>query len=95
MGRGPEGDGVTGDFRAEAADSFCLRPGEAASLLDGHPRRRFAVLGDSVVEGGEPLADGPLSRRDRLHGDGGSQATSAAETVRRLGTRLASARTRS
>ncbi|HET8658494.1 MAG TPA: SGNH/GDSL hydrolase family protein [Micromonosporaceae bacterium] len=41
---------------AEAADPYCLRPGEAAALLAGHPWRRFAVLGDSVAQGvGEPV----------------------------------------
>lgn len=35
----------------EAADPYCLRDGEAAALLAGHPWRRFAVLGDSVAEG--------------------------------------------
>ncbi|HET6212354.1 MAG TPA: GDSL-type esterase/lipase family protein, partial [Micromonosporaceae bacterium] len=36
---------------AEAADPYCLRDGEAAGLLAGHPWRRFVVLGDSVAEG--------------------------------------------
>ncbi|HET8680336.1 MAG TPA: SGNH/GDSL hydrolase family protein [Micromonosporaceae bacterium] len=41
---------------AEATDPYCLRPGEAAALLAGHPWRRFAALGDSVAEGvGEPV----------------------------------------
>lgn len=41
---------------AEAGDPHCLRPGEAAALLAGHPWRRFAVLGDSIAEGvGDPL----------------------------------------
>ncbi|HET8658660.1 MAG TPA: SGNH/GDSL hydrolase family protein [Micromonosporaceae bacterium] len=35
----------------EATDPYCLRAGEAAALLAGHPWRRFAVLGDSVAEG--------------------------------------------
>ncbi|MGC5308131.1 SGNH/GDSL hydrolase family protein [Micromonospora zamorensis] len=35
----------------ESTDPYCLRPGEAADLLRGHPWRRFAALGDSVVEG--------------------------------------------
>jgi lysophospholipase L1-like esterase len=40
---------------AEAADPYCLRPGEAATLVAGHPWRRFVVIGDSVAEGmGEP-----------------------------------------
>ena len=39
----------------EADDPDCLRPGEAACLLRGHPWRRFVVLGDSVAEGiGDP-----------------------------------------
>jgi len=40
----------------EAADPWCLRPGEAAALLAGHPWRRFAVVGDSVAAGlGDPV----------------------------------------
>lgn len=35
----------------EATDPWCLRTGEAAELLRGHPWRRFVVLGDSVAEG--------------------------------------------
>ncbi|MET7710764.1 SGNH/GDSL hydrolase family protein, partial [Micromonospora sp. NPDC005413] len=35
----------------ESTDPYCLRPGEAAELLRGHPWRRFVALGDSVVEG--------------------------------------------
>ncbi|MGQ0840038.1 SGNH/GDSL hydrolase family protein [Actinokineospora sp.] len=35
----------------EAADPYCLRPGEAAACLRGHPWRRFVVVGDSVAEG--------------------------------------------
>src|SRR2546429_598000 len=35
----------------EAADPYCLRGGEAATLLAGHPWKRFVVLGDSVAEG--------------------------------------------
>jgi GDSL-like Lipase/Acylhydrolase family len=43
-------------YPAEAADPYCLRDGEAASLLAGHPWKRFAVIGDSIAEGlGEPL----------------------------------------
>ncbi|MDH6109418.1 lysophospholipase L1-like esterase [Kitasatospora sp. MAP12-15] len=39
----------------EAADPYCLREGEAATLLAGHPWRRFVVVGDSIAEGlGEP-----------------------------------------
>lgn len=54
--------------RLEAADPYCLRPGEAATLLAGHPWRRFAALGDSVAEGvGDPV-DGyhPLPFADRV-----------------------------
>ena len=40
----------------ESDDPHCLRRGESARLLAGHPWRRFAVLGDSVAEGlAEPL----------------------------------------
>ncbi|GAA2381881.1 hypothetical protein Cme02nite_52770 [Catellatospora methionotrophica] len=40
----------------EAADPYCLDPGEAAALLAGHPWKRFAVLGDSVASGvGDPV----------------------------------------
>jgi lysophospholipase L1-like esterase len=35
----------------ENDDPYCLRPGESAELLAGHPWRRFVVLGDSVAEG--------------------------------------------
>jgi lysophospholipase L1-like esterase len=42
---------------AEAADPYCLRDGEAAALLRGHPWRRFVVVGDSIAEGvGDPQA---------------------------------------
>jgi lysophospholipase L1-like esterase len=52
----------------EAADPHCLRPGEAASLLTGHPWRRFAVLGDSIAEGVADLLPGysPLPFADRV-----------------------------
>ncbi|MFC4857887.1 SGNH/GDSL hydrolase family protein [Actinophytocola glycyrrhizae] len=41
---------------AESEDPHCLRAGDSARLLAGHPWRRFAVLGDSVAEGlAEPL----------------------------------------
>ena len=43
---------------AEAADPYCLRVGEAAALLAGHPWRRFVVLGDSVAEGIGDAMDG-------------------------------------
>lgn len=43
-------------YPVEAADPWCLRPGEAAALLAGHPWRRFVVIGDSVAEGlGDPV----------------------------------------
>jgi lysophospholipase L1-like esterase len=42
-------------YPGEAADPYCLREGEAARLLAGHPWTRFAVLGDSIAEGlGDP-----------------------------------------
>jgi lysophospholipase L1-like esterase len=52
----------------EAADPYCLRPGEAAALLAGHPWRRFAVLGDSVAEGlfGPTPGYQPLGWADRV-----------------------------
>jgi lysophospholipase L1-like esterase len=47
-------------YPAEAADPYCLRPGEAAGLLAGHPWRRFAVVGDSIAEGlGDPAPGYP------------------------------------
>ncbi len=40
----------------ETTDPYCLRAGESARLLAGHPWRRFVVLGDSVAEGlAEPV----------------------------------------
>jgi len=40
----------------ESEDPYCLREGESARLLAGHPWRRFAVIGDSVAEGlAEPV----------------------------------------
>ncbi|MGY0233138.1 SGNH/GDSL hydrolase family protein [Longispora urticae] len=40
----------------ESTDPYCLRAGESAALLTGHPWKRFAVLGDSVAEGyGDPV----------------------------------------
>lgn len=54
-------------YAREAADPYCLREGEAARLLAGHPWRRFAVLGDSIAAGvGESLpgyADEPWCDR--------------------------------
>jgi lysophospholipase L1-like esterase len=42
-------------YPGEAADRYCLRDGEAARLLAGHPWRRFVVVGDSIAEGlGDP-----------------------------------------
>ncbi|HEY1618751.1 MAG TPA: SGNH/GDSL hydrolase family protein [Streptosporangiaceae bacterium] len=38
-------------YPAEAADNYCLREGEAARLLAGHPWRSFVVVGDSIAEG--------------------------------------------
>ncbi|MEH0843956.1 SGNH/GDSL hydrolase family protein [Micromonospora sp. CPCC 205711] len=44
----------------EATDPYCLRAGESADLLRGHPWHRFVVLGDSVAEGMcEPVAGYP------------------------------------
>jgi hypothetical protein len=44
----------------ELDDPYCLRPGEAAGLLAGHPWHRFVVLGDSVAEGlSEPVPGYP------------------------------------
>jgi len=42
----------------EAADPYCLRDGEAAALLAGHPWRRFVVLGDSVASGDGDFVEG-------------------------------------
>jgi lysophospholipase L1-like esterase len=40
---------------AEAADPYCLKEDEAGQRLEGHPWRRFAVVGDSIAEGiGDP-----------------------------------------
>lgn len=54
-------------YAKEAADPYCLREGEAARLLTGHPWRRFVVLGDSIAAGvGESLpgyADEPWCDR--------------------------------
>ena len=59
------------DHWAEAADPHCLRSGEAAGLLRGHPWRRFAVLGDSVAAGvTEPQAGyHPLPWCDRVYAE--------------------------
>ena len=40
-----------GSTLSESTDPHCLRKGESATLLRGHPWRRFVVLGDSVAEG--------------------------------------------
>lgn len=52
----------------EFTDPFCLRPGEAAALLAGHPWTRFVAIGDSVAEGIGDLVDGysELAWSDRL-----------------------------
>lgn len=52
----------------EATDPYCLRAGEAGTLLAGHPWRRFVVLGDSVAEGLCEPVDGysPLQWADRI-----------------------------
>jgi lysophospholipase L1-like esterase len=52
----------------ESEDPYCLRPGESADLLAGHPWSRFVVLGDSVAEGlCEPLEGySDLQWADRL-----------------------------
>jgi lysophospholipase L1-like esterase len=56
------------EFSREAADPYCLDPGEAEKLLDGHPWRRFAVLGDSIAEGVSESVPGysPLPFADRV-----------------------------
>ncbi|SCG45111.1 SGNH/GDSL hydrolase family protein [Micromonospora halophytica] len=53
---------------SEATDPFCLRAGESAELLRGHPWRRFVVLGDSVAEGMCEPVDGysDLQWADRI-----------------------------
>jgi lysophospholipase L1-like esterase len=45
----------------EAADPYCLRDGEAAALLAGHPWRRFVVLGDSVAAGIGDFVEGYIA----------------------------------
>src|SRR5258705_611561 len=52
----------------ESADPYCLRDGEAVTLLAGHPWHRFAILGDSVAEGLTEPVDGyhPLAFPDRV-----------------------------
>ena len=67
--------GVT-DRPAELADPDCLADGEAATLLAGHPWRRFAVLGDSVANGPIFEVPGfcPLRWTDRVAAELRSQA---------------------
>ncbi|MEU2610072.1 SGNH/GDSL hydrolase family protein [Micromonospora sp. NPDC007271] len=57
-----------GSMLTEATDPHCLRDGESAELLRGHPWRRFVVLGDSVAEGlCEPVEGYPdLQWADRI-----------------------------
>lgn len=59
---------MTADTGTEAADPYCLGPGDALRLLSGHPWRRFVVLGDSVAEGiGDPVPGyTPLPWADRM-----------------------------
>ena len=56
---------------AESQDPYCLREGESARLLAGHPWRRFAVLGDSVAEGlAEPVPGySEVQLADRIAGE--------------------------
>jgi lysophospholipase L1-like esterase len=56
---------------AESEDPHCLRAGESARLLAGHPWRRFAVIGDSVAEGlAEPVPGySETQLADRLAGE--------------------------
>ena len=71
----------------ETMDPYCLREGEAATLLAGHPWRRFAVLGDSIAEGvGDPL-DGycDLGWADRVAEALRAQRPALADYVPRLG----------
>lgn len=91
-------------YPAEAADPFCLREGEAAGLLAGHPWRRFAVLGDSIAQGlGDP-SDGYPDQPwcDRIAAEltqvqpglaylnlGASNSTAARVRARQLGAALA------
>jgi lysophospholipase L1-like esterase len=56
---------------AESEDPYCLRQGESARLLAGHPWRRFVVIGDSVAEGlAEPVPGySETQLADRLAGE--------------------------
>lgn len=71
----------------EATDPYCLRPGESARLLAGHPWRRFVVLGDSVAEGlCEPVEGYPdVQWADRIAAE--LAATSPGLAYRNLGLR--------
>jgi lysophospholipase L1-like esterase len=59
---------TAGHARQELTDQYCLRDGEPEALLDGHPWRRFVVVGDSVAEGQrEPTPGYPdVSWADRI-----------------------------
>jgi lysophospholipase L1-like esterase len=50
-GAGPAGAADQASYPGEAADPHCLRAGEAARLLAGHPWHRFVVVGDSIAAG--------------------------------------------
>lgn len=65
----------------EADDPYCLRPGEAAALLAGHPWRRFAAIGDSIAEGiGEAIPGYPDQPWiDRIAAELGDAANTDAE----------------
>jgi lysophospholipase L1-like esterase len=56
---------------AESEDPYCLRHGESARLLAGHPWRRFVVIGDSVAEGlAEPVPGySEVQLADRIAGE--------------------------
>lgn len=60
----------------ELEDPYCLRAGESALLLAGHPWRRFVVLGDSVAEGlAEPVPGySEVQLADRIAGELSSAA---------------------
>lgn len=53
---------------AETDNPFCLKEGEAAQLLAGHPWKRFAAVGDSVIQGIGDKVPGytPLPWCDRI-----------------------------
>ena len=52
----------------EAVDPYCLRVGEAETLLRGHPWKRFVVIGDSIAEGVADTVPGysPMPYADRV-----------------------------